>query len=679
MTTSASESSPDRRRDWLPTYVGAVTVAGLVVLASVIATGDFSDYASPAVWLLTALSVAGELRPIKVVRRGAEGEITFSTTFAFALLILAGPGPAVIALALASVIADVVHRKPLDKIGFNLGQYALSLTAAGAVLALATDVPRAGAVAYLPSDLPWILLAGATFFVLNSALVAGVISLVQGYSFRSYYTKDFVFQAFNAGMSLGLAPVIVLAVDFSLFSLPLLMLPLLAIYRDGQQALLIEHQSLHDSLTALPNRVLLHDRIDQAIRVARRDEAAVAVLLIDLDHFKEVNDTLGHHHGDLLLNEIGPRLAETLRESDTIARLGGDEFAVVLPSVADPAAGVAVARKMLHALERPFDVQGLKLQVGASIGLAFFPDHGTDVQTLIQRADIAMYVAKRAQTGCEVYSAEQDQHSPRRLTLASELHRAVERDEFVLHYQPKVDLRTGAVHGVEALVRWQHPERGLVMPSEFVPMAEQTGLIEPLTLSVLGGALKQVGTWALAGHTIEVAVNLSARSLLDRRLPGRIDELLRAHGIPAARLRLEITESMIMADPERATTVLTALHSMGVRLSIDDFGTGYSSLANLKTLPVSEIKIDRSFILGMATDRSDAVIVQSTIDMGRQLGLGVVAEGVETADVLEELTRLGCDVAQGFYLSRPVPGDQLSAWLRAAQPAPTTAAIVVRG
>jgi EAL domain-containing protein (putative c-di-GMP-specific phosphodiesterase class I) len=314
-------------------------------------------------------------------------------------------------------------------------------------------------------------------------------------------------------------------------------------------------------------------------------------------------------------------------------------------------------------MERPFDVQGLSLQVGASIGLACYPIHGSDVDTLVQRADIAMYIAKGAQTGVEIYDPELDKHSPGRLTLASDLRKAVEREELVVHYQPKVELRTGRVRGVEALVRWQHPERGLVQPAEFVPMAENTGLIAPMTMRVLNLALEQLAAWHAVGHDLDVAVNLSVRSLLDRQLAESISELLLRWSVPPGHLRLEITESMIMADPVRALAVISDLDSMGVKLAIDDFGTGYSSLANLKRLPVSEIKIDKSFILNMNEDRNDAVIVRSTIDLARSLGLGVVAEGVESESVLDELTRLGCDLAQGYYLSRPVPGEQLTRWL----------------
>ena len=431
------------------------------------------------------------------------------------------------------------------------------------------------------------------------------------------------------------------------------------------QAEVNEHQALHDALTDLPNRTLFHDRVHQALTSARRDHVPSAVMIMDLDRFKEVNDTLGHASGDELLKQVGIRLRDSLRESDTVARLGGDEFGVLLPKVLDSAAAVAVARKLRTTLEEPFTIHGLALQMEASIGIALYPDHGTNVQSLLQRADVAMYVAKEHPAGCEVYSRERDAYSPDRLTLLTELRRAIDRGQLVLHYQPKVDLRTGEIHGVEALVRWKHPERGMVPPDEFIPPAQKTGVIGPLTMFVLDEALRQCRNWALQGLELCVAVNLSTRNLLDVHLPDTVGELLSRWEVPPSLLGLEITESTILADPIRAMQILSRLDEMGVRLAIDDFGTGYSSLAYLKRLPVDELKIDKSFILGMEESENDAVIVRSTIDLGRNLGLRVVAEGVETSTAWNRLASLGCDIAQGYYLSRPIPAGELTEWVRA--------------
>ena len=421
-----------------------------------------------------------------------------------------------------------------------------------------------------------------------------------------------------------------------------------------------EHQALHDALTGLANRSLFRRRLEAAIDEQERAGGWAAVMIIDLDRFKEVNDTLGHHNGDILLCEIAARLIETLGSTATIARLGGDEFAILLPSMGDRERAVRSAQVVLESIERPFAVRDLQLHVGASIGIALCPEHGTDADTLIQRADVAMYLAKEGHTGYEVYAPERDQYSPGRLALAGELRRAIEGQELVLFYQPKASLATGRIIGAEALVRWQHPRRGFIPPDEFVPIAEHTGLIQPMTLYLLEAAIRQCGDWRASGFDVTVAVNLSVRSLLQPTLADDIARMLLTHGVPASALELEITESTIIADPAATEAVLNRLASLGIDIAIDDFGTGYSSLAYLKRLPVDELKIDKSFVLGMASDENDAVIVRSIVELGRNLGLRVVAEGVETRQLWDQLRALGCDVAQGFYLGRPMTAEQLT-------------------
>jgi diguanylate cyclase (GGDEF)-like protein len=386
-------------------------------------------------------------------------------------------------------------------------------------------------------------------------------------------------------------------------------------------------------------------------------------MVMDLDHFKEINDTLGHYHGDRLLQLVGERLSSLLRGEDTVARMGGDEFAVLLPSVGGQAYAVEVATKILQALGTSFEIDGLTLEVGGSIGIACFPDHGEDGEALLQRADIAMYVAKADHSGAQLYETEQDRHSVQRLALAGELRRAIEHDELVLHYQPKIDVATGRVVGAEALCRWQHPSLGLIMPDEFVPMAEHTGLITPLTKTVLNLALQQVARWRSQGQRMSVAVNLSARSFLDSQLLDDIPELLAVWRVDPSLLELEITESMIVGDPERSRGVLEKLNNLGITLAIDDFGTGYSSLAYLKQLPVDEIKIDKSFVLQMSHNHNDETIVRSIIDLAHNLDLRAVAEGVEDQNILNRLTELGCDVAQGYHVSRPLSSDKFEQWM----------------
>jgi diguanylate cyclase (GGDEF)-like protein len=424
-----------------------------------------------------------------------------------------------------------------------------------------------------------------------------------------------------------------------------------------------EHQARHDGLTGLPNRGSFYERVEAALVSAQASAGQAAVMIVDLDRFKEVNDTLGHHSGDELLREAGDRLLAALRAGDVLSRLGGDEFAVLLPDVESVETAAAVATRLCEALEEPFVLHGLTVHLEASLGIALFPDHGGDVETLVQRADVAMYVAKSSTNAHELYATRHDRHSASRLALLGELRHAIDNDEFELHYQPKASLSTGRVDGVEALVRWHHPTHGMVPPDDFIPLAEQTGVIKPLTAWVLNAALGQCRAWRDAGMELTVAVNLSVRNLLDAHLPQSIGELLTHHQLPAAALELEITEGTIVADQVRALDVLTRLNGMGIGLSVDDFGTGYSSLAYLKDLPVCELKIDRKFVNNMTEDGDDAFIVRSTIDLGRNLGLQVVAEGVETQAVWDQLADLGCDVAQGYFLSRPLPAALLTEWL----------------
>ncbi len=423
-----------------------------------------------------------------------------------------------------------------------------------------------------------------------------------------------------------------------------------------------EWQALHDHLTGLPNRTLFLRHLREAIERTQPGHR-VAVMIMDLDRFKEINDTLGHHFGDRLLQQIGPRLAHVLRDRDLMARLGGDEFGVVLPDLPDEAAAVRVAQRLLEELERPLTVEGLALDVTGSIGIAIHPAHSDDVEALLRCADVAMYAAKDAGGGLEVYRPSLDQHSPQRLTLVSQVRPGIENGEFILHYQPKVRLADGRATGVEALVRWQHPERGLIPPGGFIPLVEQTVLLRPLTHHVLEQAMQQWHAWARRGLQVEVAVNLSARSLLDTELPEHVAGLLDRWDMPARFLTLELTESFLMADSARSIGVMAELSTVGVRLSIDDFGTGYSSLSYLKRLPIDEIKVDRSFVTNMQRDPNDAMIVRATVELGKNLGLQVVAEGVEDPDTLRELTELGCDLAQGYLISRPMPAAEVTRYL----------------
>lgn len=430
--------------------------------------------------------------------------------------------------------------------------------------------------------------------------------------------------------------------------------------------LALEHQALHDSLTGLPNRALLHDRLAQAIATNARGGGETALLVLDVDRFKDVNDTLGHQFGDRMLIEVGARLLAEFRASDTVARLGGDEFAVVLPATGE-AKAFELAHRVRQTLEEPFRLAGHNVSSGCSIGIAVFPVHGGDTHSLIRQADVAMYLAKRRGSGVVVYRAEDDEHSIGRLAMVTQLREALAADKLTLTYHPKIDLRTNAIVGVEALVRWTHAQRGVVPPDEFVPVAEHTGLIKQLSSWVLNRALDEHARLRAAGHDLSLAVNLSAFDLEEVQLAKKIAERLEQWKLPAELLVLEITESAMMSHPTRAFRLLSELDEMGVRLSVDDFGTGYSSLAYLKRLPVDELKIDRSFVINMATDNEDAVIVRSTIELARNLGISVVAEGVESRDAYEMLKTLECEAAQGHFFCRAMPLGELLAWLGMAK------------
>lgn len=425
----------------------------------------------------------------------------------------------------------------------------------------------------------------------------------------------------------------------------------------------LRYQATHDALTGHHNRVSLNDKIDKAIRVVGHGERRVGLIMLDIDRFKEVNDTLGHHVGDQLLKAVGERLATTLRESDTVARVGGDEFALLLP-IAELVHIDLVVEKVTQILAEPFMINDMSLEMGATLGIAIYPDNSRDAIELVSHADIALSEARRLGERQKRYDVSYDPNSVERLTLMNDLWRAGERGEFFLCYQPKIDLRSQRVVGMEALLRWQHPTKGLVPPDTFIPLAERTRAIQSISDWVLNEAMRQCAEWRATGLEMPIAINLSARLVQDANLPQQVAQVLAQHGLGAEHIVLEITETAVMSDPERALLVLDELDAMGVKLSIDDFGTGYTSLAQLKRLPVDEVKIDRSFIMNMLRDVNDAMIVRSIIDLARNMKMVVVAEGVEHRKVLEALDKLGCDVVQGYYYSKPLPAGEIFRWLR---------------
>ena len=424
-----------------------------------------------------------------------------------------------------------------------------------------------------------------------------------------------------------------------------------------------EYQAYHDHLTGLPNRLLFRERLGEAIDAAASDGRRIAVMLMDLDHFKEINDSLGHHVGDQLLAAVGPRLANTLREDDLMARLGGDEFGVLVPDVPDDETAISIARRLIEGLHHPVTVEELDLDVSASIGIAFYPDHATDADSLLQHADVAMYESKEAGTPFEIYDERVDTHKPELVMLVSQVRPGIDQGQFRMYYQPKIRLSDGRVAGAEALIRWHHPALGRLAPGDFLPLIEKTVLLEPLTHWALNDVLRTWRQWSEDGIRIPVAVNVSPRTLLDADLPDVVGQLLDRWGVPPRFLRLELTENFLVADSGRSDAVLHGLSRVGVGLSIDDFGTGFSSLSYLKRLPIEEIKVDRSFVSHMLERVEDFTIVRATVELGRNLGLRVVAEGVQDRDTFDRLGDFGCDEAQGFYLSRPLEPEDFWEWL----------------
>jgi diguanylate cyclase len=423
-----------------------------------------------------------------------------------------------------------------------------------------------------------------------------------------------------------------------------------------------EYDALHDALTGLPNRVMFRDRVEQALARARRDGESVGVLVMDLDGFKEINDTLGHHHGDRLLQDMSTRVLRALREVDTVARLGGDEFAVLLPSVGHLSVAATVAGKIRHAVKRPLELDDFRLTVDVSIGIAIFPDHASSHAELMEHADVAMYGAKKSKTGVEIYTADIDRYSPRKLALVHQLRQAIDREELLFHYQPKVSIASGRVVGAEALVRWRHPGRGLLWPNDFLAAAESTTYVEYLMAYTLRTAVRQCSIWRKGSFDIPTAVNLSSRNLADRRLPEKIAAELALWSVPPERLHLEVEASAIAAGSIRSIEALTHLRDLGVGIVLDHFGTATSSLSGLQQVPADAVKIDKSLVRTLRFDTTDRIIVRSVIDMAHSLGMSTTGEGVEDKETLDALAALGCETAQGFWCARPTPPDLLP-WL----------------
>jgi diguanylate cyclase (GGDEF)-like protein len=663
----ARNLAPRRGAPAFWSYISVVTLGGAALLVPQLLglTGREFGLMGASFGVVAALVMLSELRPLVTAGSPDSNGVSTSTAFVFALFIHWGLAIALLMQTATTIIADTTRHKAPWRTAFNVAQYSLSYGAAWLMLAaFGTHPSPRHALQLTGADLPAIALAAVIFFVVNNALVSGALTLHNHSPVREEFFANWGYRVFSTGALLGLAPIIVVVMQRSPWLIPLLLLPIVAVYATAAMSVEREKQAYHDSLTGLPNRKLLIQDARARIEAADDRNLGVALFLLDLDRFKEINDTLGHQVGDALLQLVGERLADVVRPEDTVARLGGDEFAIVVTDVGHVQQAMDVAERVRAALAEPFRRDGMSFEIEASIGIALHPDHGHDFETLLQRADVAMYVAKERSTGIEVYSSETDRHSTIRLGMLAELRGALENGELELHYQPKADLRTGDVVGVEALLRWRHPERGMVPPDEFIPLAEQTGLMRAITQFVVDSALRQLSVWWNEGSRVQAAVNVCARDLYDREFAEFLRQRLTEHGVPPRALMVEVTEGVLMADPARAASTLLSLADVGVGVSLDDFGTGYSSLVHLKRLPVSEVKIDRSFVMRMDVNEDDAAIVRSIIDLASALGLRVVAEGVETQEAWDRLSVYGCDAAQGWYLAKAMPPAELTSWLQ---------------
>jgi diguanylate cyclase (GGDEF)-like protein len=677
MTSSDSRQVLAHRAPPLVTPLG-LYVAGVVALALpvlawllsalVLQPRIFGVSRIVVVFLLLGV-VIGELLPVEVALRDSRSYMmTLSTTFTLALIFVAPPGLVILAQCIPLLVDDLKRGKHWSRPVFNLGQYVLALTAARLSFGLLTGQAFLVPEEFLGADVPAAILAALIYFLVNNGLVVLVIALASRRVVARRLWADVRRNITSWGPLVAMAPVCLAVTRFSLWLVPLVLLPIIAVREISKLALEHRDSAQHDALTGLPNRSFFLFELDRMLTGTPLDRTSLGVMFIDLDHFKEINDTLGHEAGDALIRDIGQRLRSAVPEEVTVARLGGDEFAVLIRLSATDAAPLvqagALAERLTATLNEPASVAGIRLEVRASIGIALAPQHARSSAALLAKADIAMYLAKGNGGGVAVYDPSKDANTTERLLLLTQLHDALAAEQLTVYYQPKCDVRSGRVVGAEALVRWRHPERGLLGADQFIPVAETTELITQLTLVVLEQAIAQVRTWLDQGRWFGVAVNLSVRHLADVRLPEQVGTLLARYRVPPELLTLEVTENTVMTDPHRAGAVLAMLRAGGVKIAIDDYGTGYSSLAYLKRLSVDELKIDRSFIMGMTSDENNQIIVRSTVELGHNLGLRLVAEGVEDAETWRHLQILGCEVIQGFTVQAPLSAPEFDAWLQ---------------
>ena len=644
----------------LRVYIGAVVAGGIatfVVAWHASAGQALLGRVPAAVCVFVALLIVAEFNPL-VLHGANEMAFTASLLFSFALLLVAPPVTCIGASIICSMGVEFAKRRPPVRVVFNSASLSIALGVA-ALLFRAVHDPT-----YLlahPASAVWLtacVLVALVALVLNLLLTGGAMALSRGRQFRLVLRDMVDLSTAMEGLLLMMAPVFALVAVHGLAMVPMLALGAWAIYRSARVALSHRHDATHDPLTGLANRRMFAEDATQQVRDAERAERPLALLHLDLDNFKEINDQFGHAVGDLVLIEVADRLRANRLSEDLVARLGGDEFVVLIHGA--EADGRRAAQNALTTLNAPFDVEGVPISIQGSFGVALFPDHGSTVPELLHSSDVAMYRAKTSHAGVHLYDEGVDRFGPTKLGLLGELTRAMNEEELFLLYQTQVDLKTGLITGAEALVRWEHPLRGLLQPTTFIPAAEQTDLVHSLTAYVLRIAAEQGAAWVAAGHPIQVAVNVSARNLHDLAFPDKVATILAECGLDPRLLEIEITENAVLTDPARTAVVLERLRSLGVGISIDDFGTGYSSLATLRSLPIDRLKIDRSFVSDMMTSPEDATIVRSIIELAQNLGIGTVAEGVENRAIATALQRLSCDTAQGYLVSHPSRAEDIT-------------------
>ncbi|GAB3717915.1 putative bifunctional diguanylate cyclase/phosphodiesterase [Nocardiopsis nanhaiensis] len=653
---------------WL--YMGAATVAGAALLGvSSLELGPdqlLRLATEPLIWVLLCMVILGELRPIALPGQAPGSGAPTSLPFTFALVIFYGLPVAALIQCVATVVAGVARRHATHRTAFNAAQYVLSLGVADAILRL--SLPGIVSTPWVPAggELVAVALAGTGSFLTNRILVLCAVAMHERAPLRQVMFKGLGQQVYVTGVLLSLAPLIVLAMTHSALYVPLFAFPLGALYASAQLSVNREHQANHDELTGLANRKFLTVRARQEIDQACQRGARVGLLLLDLDRFKEVNDTLGHPTGDRLLETLARRLTHSVRPGDLVARLGGDEFAILLPQVRDTDSAREVALRLKGALSEPVRMDGMDFDLQVSTGIALYPDDAPDFELLLQRADVAMYVAKADRTGVESYDPGKDRNSTARLSMYSELRRGLAEGALEMHYQPKVDLAGGRTVGLEALARWRHPIRGLLTPDEFMPVVEHSNLFRAFTGQVLDISLARASQWRSEGLTLPVAVNLGLRELLDPDLPDAVAGALREHGVPADQLVLEISERTLITDPDAATEAVQRLRGLGVGLALDDFGTGHFTLAQLAGLPLDEVKIHETFTARLVdgTDNGHTV-VRGAIALVRALGMKATAEGVQSRALAEAARETGCHTAQGHFFSPPMHARDVSAWVSA--------------